>query len=394
MIACQNTKESQPFNLHWEKAGQLPGGENGTPHPGLAGAISGMVQNQLIIAGGANFPDALPWEGGTKTYYTDIFTWSIDSKSNLQFQNTPGQLPYKVAYAAVATTPQGIVFAGGENETGLLANVSLLTIDTTTNEWVINALKPLSVPTTHASATCLNNEVFIAGGETGKGATAAVWMMNLKDTSKGWQALPDLPHAASDGVLAAVALSSGETNLYFAGGRCRQPNGISLHYNNVYKLSAENGQWEPCASLPYGLSAASGAISPGEKWFIFSGDKGETFEKVEKLLVKIANTPDSAEKEKLIKEKAAIQSAHPGFSKQVLIYDFNLDKWTTSDSIPFEAPVTTNAFFYHNKAYLCSGEVRAGVRTPFILSATIIHEIPTNRRKPGTDDHLGIPNGK
>lgn len=374
MIACQNKKESPTFNLHWEKAGQLPEGENGVPHPGLAGAISGMVQNRLVIAGGANFPDALPWEGGTKTYYTDIFTWGIDSKSTLEFQNTPGQLPYKVAYPAVATTTHGIVFAGGENETGLLANVSLLTVDTTTNEWLINYLKPLSVPTTHAAATCLNNEVFIAGGETGKGATAAVWMMNLKDTSKGWQALPVLPNPASDGVLAAVALPSGKTNLYFAGGRSRQPNGISLHYQTVFKLSTENEKWEPCASLPYGLSAASGANSPGEKWFIFSGDKGETFEKVEKLLVKISHTTDSTEKEKLLKEKAAIQSAHPGFSREVLVYDFSLDKWTTSDSIPFEAPVTTNAFFYHNKAYLCSGEVRAGIRTPFIFSATIINE--------------------
>lgn len=374
MIACQNKKESQPFNLHWEQAGQLPEGENGDRHPGLAGAISGMVQNRLIIAGGANFPGALPWQGGTKTYYKDIFTWIIDSNSKLGFQNIPGELPYKVAYAAVATTTHGIVFAGGENETGLLANVSLLTIDTTTNEWVINALKPLSVPTTHAAATCLNNDVFIAGGETGKGATSAVWKMNLEDTSKGWQALPELPNPVSDGVLAAVALPSGKTNLYFAGGRCKQPNGISLHYQTVFKLSTGNKKWEPCASLPFGLSAASGAISPGEKWLIFSGDQGETFEKVEKLLVKISLTADSIEKENLLNEKAAIQSAHPGFSKQVLVYDFNLDKWTTSDSIPFEAPVTTNAFFYHNKAYLCSGEVRAGVRTPFILSATIIHE--------------------
>ncbi len=374
MISCQNKQASDHLRLAWEEAGQLPASSTGKPHPGLAGAISGVHNHFLLVAGGANFPGELPWEGGTKTFYTDIFIGETGEGAGLQLQKTGVHLPGKVAYAAVAATPSGIVYAGGENETGMLPGVFLLTFDPAASRPVVKALKPLPVPTTQAAAFYMDNQLFIAGGETANGATDAVWVMNLNDSSAGWRALPPLPQAASNGVLAAHSSGGGNATLYFAGGRCRQPNGISQHFRDVYKLSMGNTSWEKCDPLPYGISAASGVTIPDGKWLIFSGDKGSTFEKVERLLVQISNAKDSATKSRLLGEKAAIQINHPGFSSEVWMYDFKAENWSAVDSIPYEAPVTTNACFYNNKVYLSSGEIRAGVRTPFILSATIIHE--------------------
>jgi len=37
--------------------------------PGMAGIIAGAHGGVLIAAGGANFPDKMPWDGGKKIYY-------------------------------------------------------------------------------------------------------------------------------------------------------------------------------------------------------------------------------------------------------------------------------------------------------------------------------------
>jgi len=50
------------LHLHWR---QLPP----IPDPiGLAGPFAGVSGGALILAGGANFPDKLPWEGGRKMW--------------------------------------------------------------------------------------------------------------------------------------------------------------------------------------------------------------------------------------------------------------------------------------------------------------------------------------
>ena len=51
----------------------LPPNSSYSTQPGLAGPYTGIDDGVLIVAGGANFPDKLPWKGGPKTYYTEIF---------------------------------------------------------------------------------------------------------------------------------------------------------------------------------------------------------------------------------------------------------------------------------------------------------------------------------
>ncbi|MDA7694707.1 hypothetical protein N8817_07980, partial [Flavobacteriaceae bacterium] len=40
---------------------------------GYAGMMGGAIQDLLIAAGGANFPNGLPWEGGKKEYYNTLY---------------------------------------------------------------------------------------------------------------------------------------------------------------------------------------------------------------------------------------------------------------------------------------------------------------------------------
>src|SRR4051794_15669468 len=40
---------------------------------GLAGSFAGVSNGALLVAGGANFPNKMPWEGGTKVWYNTIY---------------------------------------------------------------------------------------------------------------------------------------------------------------------------------------------------------------------------------------------------------------------------------------------------------------------------------
>ena len=67
--------------------------------------------------------------------------------------------------------------------------------------------------------------------------------------------------------------------------------------------------------------------------------------------------------------------SHPGFCKEVLCYNIITDEWTVVDSIPFDTPVTTVAIKWGNEVLIPSGEIKAGVRSPYILSAKLNSDI-------------------
>ena len=57
----------------------------------------------------------------TKKYYNDVFVYGI-KKENL-IHTGSFKLPSNVSYAAIAQTPDKIMYAGGENETGAINTV-------------------------------------------------------------------------------------------------------------------------------------------------------------------------------------------------------------------------------------------------------------------------------
>ena len=107
------------------------------------------------------------------------------------------------------------------------------------------------------------------------------------------------------------------------------------------------------------------------KLLLFGGDKGATFHRTEELIAAINHCKDESEKQRLTEEKAKLQTAHPGFSKEILSYDITGNTWQMIGTLPYETPVTTTAVKWNECFILPSGEVKAGVRSPHILVAKI-----------------------
>ena len=280
------------------------------------------------------------------------------------------ELPEPIAYTANCSTSYGIFYAGGENDHGISKRAFLLTWESTLQKVSIKSLPDLPVALTNAAATAYQNKIFVAGGEAATGVSAQCWYIDLDHCASGWQSLPTLPKPLSHAVF-LVTPSANNFNLYVFGGRCKQPNGISALYNTVYALKASANAWQSMSPLPYALSAGTGVAVGDHQVLLFGGERGAVFNQVERYLVEISKATDPAQKDSLIQQKNLLQSTHPGFSKDILLYDLSEETCQSIGAIPFDAPVTTTAFWWDKVVIIPSGEVKAGVRSPYILSVKL-----------------------
>ncbi|MGM9478975.1 hypothetical protein ACS5PU_21310 [Pedobacter sp. GSP4] len=349
-------------NIGWRVAAQIPPVPGQPISIGLAGAISGIDHHILLIAGGTNFPHEMPWNGGKKQYYDNVFIYLKTANDLLLMPVTNAlKLPFNLAYSAVCSSRQGIVVAGGENENGLSQKVLLL--NWKANKLLTGFLPDLPQGLTNASLTAIGDVIYLAGGETENGATNQFLSLNLKKTGEGWKKMINLPYQVSHAVL--LHPEKGE-ELFLIGGRKRNPGDTSTIYKNVFAFNIARQNWVAKASLPYPLSAASG-ITREKELLVFSGDLGETFHQAEKLIAAIDEEKDPSKKENLNQQKAKVQANHPGFSKTVLKYDLLSNSWQAlKGELPY-GTVTTTAVFLDDEVIIAGGEVKAGVRTPNIL---------------------------
>lgn len=178
---------------------------------GVAGAFSGVHNDVLLIAGGANFPKPI-WGAVPKVYSDQIAALkkikAADGSVSYQWQRVPLRLPHPVAYGASVSTDRGIVCIGGHNSQTAFADVFLLSWDPKTDRPQLRPLPSLPHPLTLCAAVSTAAEwnrawVHVVGGstseqvedsvETGfslKLSTAAVGgspKEGVPSTGSGWQ---------------------------------------------------------------------------------------------------------------------------------------------------------------------------------------------------------------
>ena len=361
------------ISIEWKTIAELPPFRDQSKSIGVAGPVVGIINNKLIVAGGANFPDKMPWQGGKKIYYNNISIFNKEKEQVFQ-EKIQNSLTSNIAYAANCITPLGVVYAGGENELGFSDKVYLLQWDEASNNLRQTKLPDLPVETTNGSLVCIDNTIYFLGGETLTNTTNQFYSLNLIKINQGWMTLPVLPKPLSNMVVVAQYLN-GQKQIYLMGGRAKQKNGISDFSSDVYSFDIHLKIWDKKKSLPYPLSAGTGAVFSEKYILLFGGDQGERFNKVEQTISNINLEKEQFKKENLISIKNKLLESHPGFSNEILLYNTQKNIWLSNGFIPFNASVTTNLVQWGDEIIIPSGEIKAGVRTPRIISAKIIlHE--------------------
>lgn len=352
--------------IEWSVAATLPSADGVGEHQGVAGPVTGIISNRLLVAGGANFPDGMPWRGAKKVYYDEIYFFEKKNSQIVTATVSKQKLPQPVAYCANVMTPDGLVYLGGENEQGILDKVVLAKYKATSNEIDFSDLPSLPLPLTNLSAAYSNHIIYAGGGNSKDGNSNKFFSLDISMPGANWQALPDIPVKISFAVMAVQ--SNGDHNcIYLIGGRRKNSNGISDIFNTVYQFDIKDNQWKQKQSLPYSVSAGTGIANDSNHILLFGGDKGDTFSKEEKLSAAIRSERDEQKNKSLIKEKIALLEAHPGFTNDVLLYNTITDTWEKTNPLPSGSPVTTTAIKWGDDIIIPSGEIKAGVRTPNVL---------------------------
>jgi len=334
LIASLHPTLAASSALQWQ---QLPP----LPDPlGVAGPFAGVSGGALLVAGGANFPDRMPWEGGKKVWHDTVFV--LEQPSG-RWENA-GKLPRPLGYGVSVSHADAVICIGGSDLARHYADAFRL-------RWrrgglIIEPLPPLPIPLANMSGALVSNTVYLAGGTESPGEQRAIhrfFALDLDMRQPAWRELEPVPGRPR--LLATAATH--QNAFYLFGGAALEPNAegkvARVHLREALRYRPGHG-WMRLADLP---KPSVGAPSPapvvdGRVWLL-AGDDGSH-------------------------ASVGPVEGHPGFAKTILAYDPTLDRWGEAGEVP--APrATAPCVEWRGRFVVPGGEVRPGVRSPEVWSS-------------------------
>jgi N-acetylneuraminic acid mutarotase len=310
---------------------------------GFAGAFAGESHGHLLVAGGANFPNAKPWEGGTKHWYDDVHV--LDREENRW--RIVGKLPHDLGYGISVSHGNKLICLGGSNETRHYADV--FSIEYKDDSLHYTQLPALPSPLANASGVLIGNKLFVVGGQaepTSKQALCKVWSLDLSNRSSAWQQEPPLPGAGRilcmvGGHIAPGNLSEANSvELYVFGGveLYESGEGVQRRYLRDAYVLRNNSSWHQLPDLPHELAACATPLPLwNNRFYLVSGDDGTQVGKF---------WPD-----------------HRGFPSTIWAFDIKTQRWKQAGNTP--APrVTLPTYQKGSEVFFFSGEKTPGIRSP------------------------------
>lgn len=326
---------------------------------GYAGAFVGVVNNQLIVLGGANFPTSPPWEGGIKRWSKKLYRLPTPQSNWIEEPDWRNELGYGVSI----TTAEGLVCIGGSDAIQHRDSVFLLRHKPSDdNSFVLEeiALPTLPKPLANMCGVQAADYLYVMGGTNAPDATLASsdclrlhWTAERiasqaapnRESEWRWEAVPSWPGSPR---MLAVAATIGD-RVFLAGGVAlsASPEGkpVREYLQDAFLYHPDQG-WDRVPKLPTPLAA-----SPSPAWVhdnvlsIFGGDTGS-------------------------RAKLAPSQDHPGFSRAEYLFDINKRQWRVGKETPV-ASVTTNTVEWLGTYVVPTGEIRPGVRTPRVWARAI-----------------------
>jgi SSS family solute:Na+ symporter len=326
--------------LNWEELPPIPDKE------GFAGMFTGVSNGALICMGGANFPEGMPWEGGQKVWYDNIY---ILEKNASSWKLAKEKLPRPMAYGVSFTYNNKIILVGGSDSTKHYANVITATYNK--GEIHFDSLVSLPFPLANAAGALVGNHLFIAGGITSASSLPVNSFLALDLLKSGrdqkWLTLESWP-----GPPRMLAVAASLQNAFFLFSGINLPGGEKdrIILKDAYKFipadDPRNGRWINLADMPRGVAAGpTPAPTVGSDHILFPGGlDGGT-----------AKHKDPA--------------TFPGFVDDLLAYHAESDTWINFGNLPPDnTRVTVPAVKWNDKWVIINGEIGPGKRSPEVFA--------------------------
>ncbi|WP_298288662.1 sodium/solute symporter [uncultured Lutibacter sp.] len=348
----------------------LPSEFEGAEALGYAGMLGGIDDEIIIAAGGANFPNGLPWEGGEKVWSKKIYFLK-----NNQWQLSKQELPLPLGYAASVAVENGVLSIGGNNDKLTSTKVFLLSFNSTIEDVEITDYPDLPEPLAFAAAVVYEDFVYVVGGMNSKNTTNSFYRLNLKE-KQTWEKLTDFP--GQPRALHSVAIQDTQENkkLFVVGGRNQIAGKKSLTPTNYLSYDLKEEKWHDEGELQINnesrvIMGASAEAMGSMHIMIYGGSDELIFNKLENIALELKTIQNDSLANKLKVTRDSLLNNHKGFSKEILAYNTITKVWFVYDSISQKIPVTALAFKDKDDFVIVSGEVSPGVRTPKVQKLKI-----------------------
>lgn len=369
---------AQPLGFSWRELPPVPPNKDAWSEAipvnapwwrqiGLAGPITGVHGDLLIVAGGANFPE--PGQTATrantlgKVYWNEAFVLNLKTNT---WQTALNRLPRALAYASTLSLPEGVLVIGGEghdtpngnaaSKLKLYKEVFLMSIGADGKTLEYKPYPSLPRGMSYSAAALAGRTVLVQSG-------ADFYALELDATEKGWQSLPAWPGEGRD--LAVAAAVGGK--FIVASGRLKK-DGAWLVHKDAYAYDLKAKSWSRLPDMPYPAQAGQ-AYGVDDRFFVvLSGDRN-----VERWNLQMGLEAERAKGKPGSPEWAAPNTAitfafdhHVGNNQAILVFDTQTQQWSESGYLPGPAPVTTQPVKWRQELLLVSGETNPGKRTPNI----------------------------
>ena len=379
---CGIKAESLPFL--YKELPPLPPANGLVIQAGLAVPFAGIHNDVLLVAGGSNFSITPLAEGGEKQYHDDIYVLYNVGKAEAEWKTLKTRFPYKVAHGVSMAIPDGIICIGGKDAAKPLVKVTLMSWNSGTQDVTFTEMPDLPYTNADMGGALIGNKLFVFGGFiNGKPGASGVYL-DLTDIKAGWSPMPEFPGMIRLQPVIAAQNAGDETCLYVFGGynfdadMDKQPEILT----DAYCFVPSKNQWKKVSDIRIdgqerAVTGAS-AISMGTGHILLSGgiNKDIFFFDLD-IVRQITNAQKQKNDELLmqLKNKRIAYWLQPPdlyrFNPDLFVYHTITDTWIKISTVPWQPSVGSPMIKTGNGFILVNGEIKPGVRTNEIRSATI-----------------------
>lgn len=307
----------------------------------------------IVVAGGCNFPDTPAAEGGKKRYYADIFRFDTATYA----WRAIGRLGQPLAYGASASSPEGVICAGGTDTLGHPTDGTfLLTGDG------IRRLAPLPVAMDNCAGAYLDGRFYVAGDT----------VFCIYDfATDSWRRGPRWPGGGRRVQPVAVAQAG---RVWLFGGY--DPAGPEFVAGEGCVYDPATDQWEAVPGpvdengLPLLAAGGAGVAWGNDSIVCFGGVNAAVFTAALQRGQALAQRPGDDSLRQAQREYMEQEPAWYRFNDRTLIFNTTTRRWSLSDVAASEsarAGAGATTFGGGNGGggvVLFNGEVKPGIRTP------------------------------
>lgn len=327
---------------------------------GLAAAYGGVIGENAVLMGGANFPDVPVAEGGQKHFYTTI--WQL---SDAQWKKA-GDLKEALAGGGSAMVNDAIALVGGSNQQGLVKTGYQLTLQD--GKIVCESLPDLPVALAEHALVSQGDVLYAVGGKCSNDNSTVepnmtIYCLDVK-TDKAWRELTTMPGRSRLQCVATVQNGNTAACLYVFGGYTMGEDSVRVLTDGLC-LNLKTLQWSTTAPMPDGLTVTGGtcATSGYSHILCMGGVNKEVFE------TRCNDQhPDSTY---FLHEPAWYR-----FNSKALVYHTITNSWYVMAESDLLARAGANLVAMPDGSWLyINGESKPGWRSTDVTRITLEHEV-------------------